>query len=151
MAAARLPRVFGHRGITAQAFDPCCSQLGCSGLGCHMHAPTPTLQGSPAQQMSIIWPAVAARPAASDTGLCMVVQLQKPRLAARRARSGAGPAQAPQQFSPATLAPATCCPEQEGSATADIPVPAPKGVNAGKKGKGKAALLKEKFKVRGGI
>ena len=122
-------------------------------FGCHMHASNPP----PVQQMSISWPAAAA----PDTALCVNLQLQKLRLAARQAaRSGAGPAQAPQQSSPATLAPATFCPGQEGSATADIPVPAPKGVRGGKatgkKGKGKAAqeahgkaaAKEEKSKVR---
>lgn len=89
----------------------------------------------------------------------MSLQLQKLRLAARQAaRSGAGAAQAPQQNGPATSAPATCCPGQEGSANADIPVPAPKSVKAGKKGKGKtaqethgkAAPKEEKSKVRRG-
>ena len=81
----------------------------------------------------------------------MVVQLQKLRLAARQAaRSAPGPDQAPQQNGPAPFAPAACCPAQEGSATADIPLPAPKGVKSGKKGKGKAAAREEKTKVRRG-
>ena len=91
------------------------------------------------------------------TWLCVIVQLQMLRMAARQAaRSGAGPAQAPRQSSPAAFAPATSCRGQEGTATADTPVPAPKGVKAGKKGKGKvaqeahgkAAVEQEKSKVR---
>lgn len=109
--------------------------------------------------MSIDWPAAAALSAAPDAALCVRLQLQKLRLAARRAaRLGAGAAQAPQQTTPATMLPATCCPGQEGSATAETPVSAPKSVKADKYGKGKAAkeaqdkavCLKGMSKVRRG-